>query len=86
MTPNQDFIIGPHSHCKGLYVAAGGSFHSWKFMPILGRYVVKMLKGELEPEMARRWAWDRENIGGTIPKYIPKRDIKDVPGYDKIED
>src|SRR6266487_6399292 len=65
VTPNQDFIISPHPHCKNLYLATGGSFHSWKFMPTIGKYVVQMLDGTLDEEKVRRWAWDRENNGAA---------------------
>lgn len=84
MTPNQDFIIAAHPHCKRLYIATGGSFHSWKFMPTLGRYVVKMLQGKLDPEHASRWAWDRSNDGGALPEYLPRRDLKDILGYEDM--
>lgn len=53
ITPNQDFIICPHPHSKNLYIASGGSFHAWKFLPILGKYVVAMLQGELDSDLAR---------------------------------
>ncbi|RAL58929.1 hypothetical protein DID88_009220 [Monilinia fructigena] len=36
ITPNQDFIISPHPRCQNLYIATGGSFHGWKFLPIIG--------------------------------------------------
>lgn len=81
ITPNQDFIISPHPHCQGLYVATGGSFHSWKFVPVLGRYVVQMLQGTLSDELAARWAWDRPADGGALPEFLPHRDLKDIPGY-----
>ncbi|EXF81366.1 FAD dependent oxidoreductase [Colletotrichum fioriniae PJ7] len=35
VTPDEDFIISPHSASKNLYVATCGSFHGWKFLPIL---------------------------------------------------
>lgn len=78
ITPNQDFIITPHPHVKGLYIATGGSFHSWKFMPIIGEYVVKMMQGTLPADMAKRWAWDRSSEGSALKEYLPKRDLKDI--------
>jgi len=59
-TTSGDFIISPHSAAEGLYVATCGNFHGWKFFPVLGKYVVQMLEGELEPELVSKWAWDRE--------------------------
>ncbi|EOO00129.1 putative sarcosine oxidase protein [Phaeoacremonium minimum UCRPA7] len=78
ITPNQDFIITPHPHSKGLYIATGGSFHSWKFMPIIGEYVVKMMQGTLPADIASRWAWDRSSEGSALKEYLPKRDLKDI--------
>ncbi|KAF2769087.1 hypothetical protein EJ03DRAFT_336447 [Teratosphaeria nubilosa] len=62
-----------------LYLATGGSFHSWKFMPTIGQYIVKMLHGELNEEQSNRWAWDRTASGGSaLPEYIPARDLQDI--------
>ncbi|KAF9869395.1 L-pipecolate oxidase [Colletotrichum karsti] len=36
-TTSSDFIISPHSAAKGLYVATCGSFHGFKFFPVLGK-------------------------------------------------
>ncbi|KAI4163404.1 MAG: hypothetical protein LQ342_002911 [Letrouitia transgressa] len=76
ITPNQDFLITAHPYCGNLYVATGGSFHGWKFLPIIGEYVVKLLKGVLEPELVRRWGWDKAKGGGAHEKLMPRRDLK----------
>ncbi|KAF3898425.1 L-pipecolate oxidase [Trichophyton interdigitale] len=78
VTPNQDFIICAHPHSQNLYIASGGSFHAWKFMPSIGGYVEKMIKGNLDPDMAKRWAWDRANSGGACAVYLPTRDLGGV--------
>ncbi|KAG7131629.1 L-saccharopine oxidase like protein [Verticillium longisporum] len=57
-TKSHDFLITPHPHCANLFVATGGSFHGWKFLPVIGEYIVDMLFGRLAPEYADRWAWD----------------------------
>jgi sarcosine oxidase/L-pipecolate oxidase len=81
VTPNQDFIICQHPHSRNLSIAAGGSFHGWKFMANIGQYVVQMLHGKLDEEMQRRWAWNRSNDGGACSMYIPVRDLKDIETY-----
>jgi len=78
VTPNQDWIISPHPHCSGLYVVGGGSFHSWKFLPNIGRYVIQMLDRTLDKEMTEKWAWDRPTDGAACEMYIPTRDLKDI--------
>ncbi|KAI9798298.1 MAG: hypothetical protein M1833_004870 [Piccolia ochrophora] len=78
ITPNQDFIISPHPRCPHLYIATGGSFHGWKFLPVLGEYVVQMLRGTLSEEAARRWAWDREQKGAAQGGLMPRRELRDI--------
>ncbi|KAL7622400.1 hypothetical protein AAE478_007905 [Parahypoxylon ruwenzoriense] len=79
-TPDEDWIISPHPASKNLYIAAGGSFHGFKFLPIIGKYVAQMIHGELPEEHARRWAWDRKMTPVVTP-YTPRGDLRDVPGY-----
>ncbi|TQN63818.1 L-pipecolate oxidase, partial [Colletotrichum shisoi] len=64
-TPRHDFLITHHPRCKNLFIATGGSFHAWKFFPVIGKYVVQMLRGELGPEYAETWGWDRD-AGGQV--------------------
>ncbi|KAI0204180.1 sarcosine oxidase [Astrocystis sublimbata] len=72
VTPSEDFIISSHSASTGLFIATCGSFHGWKFLPVIGKYVVQMLDGTLEPELKRKWAWDKPLAkipGKNWPKY-----------------
>ncbi|KAI5866133.1 sarcosine oxidase [Durotheca rogersii] len=79
-TPDEEWIISPHPAAGSLYVATGGSFHAFKFLPIIGKYVVQMIEGTLPEEYARRWAWDRKITPIRTP-YMPRGDLSDVPGY-----
>lgn len=79
-TPTHDFLVTPHPHCQGLYVATGGSFHGWKFLPVIGDYIADMMQGSLDPEYADRWAWDKK--GGddgrsANPTYQVVGDLQD---------
>lgn len=78
VTPNQDFVITPHPHCQRHLIATAGSFHGWKFMPTLGRYVVEMLDGTLDPALAKRWAWDRGTEGGAHRGLLPQLELRDL--------
>jgi sarcosine oxidase/L-pipecolate oxidase len=71
-------VICEHPHSKGLYIIAGGSFHSWKFLPTIGKYVVQMIDGTLDPELAHRWAWDRDNDKSELDFMWPEREMKDI--------
>ena len=78
LTQDDNWYICPHPRCKNLYIATGGSFHGWKFLPILGEYVVRMLDGKLEKEEEENWAWDR-NIEGLPPNPLePMRELRDI--------
>ena len=77
VTPDNNWFISPHLRCKNLYIATAGSFHGWKFLPIIGKYVVQMLKGQLSEEMKKRWHWDR-TFEGTPTSLMPKREMRDL--------
>lgn len=78
ITPTQDQIICEHPHSKSLYLVTGGSFHSWKFLPTVGKYVVQMLEGTLDSKLAKTWAWDRNSEGSAHEGLIPRREMRDV--------
>ena len=59
-------------------MVTGGSFHGWKFLPTIGKYVVQMVEGDLDPELAKSWAWDRDNNGSAHEGLFPRREMKDV--------
>ena len=75
-TTTSDFIISPHSASKGLYIATCGSFHGFKFFPVLGKYITQMLEGELEPELAEKWAWDRPRSGPSQNVEYPNSEMR----------
>ncbi|KAI0487513.1 sarcosine oxidase [Xylaria cf. heliscus] len=77
VTPSEDFIISSHTASTGLFIATCGSFHGWKFLPVIGQYVVQMLDGTLEPELKRKWAWDRP-LPRSPGKSWPKHDLKEL--------
>jgi sarcosine oxidase / L-pipecolate oxidase len=87
ITKSQDWIISPHEACQNLFIATGGSFHAWKFLPILGSNIVDMMDGTLSPEKVRRWGWSGKHPaeGGACESYIPKRDMKDIIGTEKVK-
>ncbi|KAI1080607.1 FAD dependent oxidoreductase [Whalleya microplaca] len=77
-TPSEDFIISPHSASRGLYIATCGSFHGWKFFPIIGDYVRQMLEGTLEAELLKKWAWDREIPDASKSRWWPRKELDDL--------
>ena len=51
-------------------VATGGSCHGFKYLPVLGRWIVDIIEGKKlsggDAEMARRWRW-RSIENGVVP-------------------
>ena len=58
-----DFWIGLDPDRPGLAVAAGGSGHGFKFLPVLGELIADACAGRLAPEYAR-FAWREAASGG----------------------
>ncbi|KAL1869969.1 hypothetical protein VTK73DRAFT_2890 [Phialemonium thermophilum] len=56
-TKDLHFRICPYPKARNLYIATCGAHHGFKFMPIIGRYVVDMLEGKLSEQHARAWSW-----------------------------
>lgn len=38
-------------------MATGGSLHGWKFLQLLGEFVVDSILGTLRQELVQRWSW-----------------------------
>jgi sarcosine oxidase / L-pipecolate oxidase len=72
------FLIDKHPERKGLYLATAGSAHGFKFLPVIGKYIVDMLESKLEPSIAEYWRW-RPNKArkrrGPDPHPYPTRDL-----------
>jgi sarcosine oxidase/L-pipecolate oxidase len=71
VTPTEDWLLcrHPDASLHNLTIATGGSFHSYKFLPIAGKYVAKVLGGEsCGEEKDRAWKWktkeERLSTGG----------------------
>ncbi|KAK3390090.1 FAD dependent oxidoreductase [Podospora didyma] len=88
-TPTHDFLITPHPHCANLCVASGGSFHGWKFLPVIGKYIVRMMDGRADGsfkgDLAERWAWDRDpdDKRAANPTYQIEGDLQDMKKDDE---
>ncbi|KAJ4359988.1 uncharacterized protein N0V89_000547 [Didymosphaeria variabile] len=63
VTPTEDWVLSRHpdDRLKNLYIAVGGSFHSYKFMPNAGKYLLNVLYGKSNgEEKDRAWKWKNE--------------------------
>lgn len=83
VSPSQDHIISqhPNSRLSNLYLAVGGSFHSYKFLPTIGKYVINILEGRSNgKEKDEHWAWKRADFEGrgAHEKAFPQRELRDL--------
>lgn len=76
LTKTQDFVISAVEEKEQLYVAYGGSFHGWKFLPNIGEYVVDTIEGKLEASWKERWSGKFESKDRIHESVIPKRELK----------
>lgn len=77
---SSDFIITPQPAAENLYIATCGSFHGWKFFPVLGKYVMQMIEGDLEQELVDKWHWDANRPAKETNPDFPRHDMRDL-GY-----
>lgn len=54
---DNSFLIDHVPSRPGVFVCSGGSGHGFKFLPILGREVVKILEGETQTVYREMWKW-----------------------------
>lgn len=83
-TPDYNFLIAPHPDYPGLSLAVGGSAHGFKFLPVVGKYIVDMLENKLDPEIQKKWRWRpgaKLPYGTVDPHPTPLLDLNDVPGW-----
>lgn len=70
-----NFLIDYVPGRPGVFVCSGGSGHGFKFLPILGREVVKILEGDSEPNVYRElWKW-RDSGNGLQEDEADARDL-----------
>lgn len=77
---NQLICQHPDPRLSNLYFATAGSFHSWKFLPTIGKYVVNMLNGNSNgAEKDAAWQWKTTFAErGAHEKVKPRRDLADL--------
>ncbi|KAK2806203.1 hypothetical protein FQN50_005926 [Emmonsiellopsis sp. PD_5] len=81
-TPDRHFLATPHPEHKNLYFAAGGSAHGFKFLPVLGRYIVDMLEGKLDPATAHSWRWrPGQEEAKNLAHLDPVLELEDLNGW-----
>lgn len=84
--PDYNFLISPHPTHRNLNIAIGGSAHGFKFLPVLGKYIVEMMEGKLDAETTRKWRWRPGVVPAdhtTNPHQEEPTDLNSLPGWKK---
>lgn len=71
-TPDGHFLVDRHPGREGVFVAAGGSGHAFKFAPVLGGLIADVVEGRAPP-WAARFAW-RERAAVAAAHGLPAAD------------
>ena len=81
VSPDQSQLIcrHPDPRLSNLFLATAGSFHSWKFLPVIGEYIANVLEGKSNgEEKDTEWQWKRAWTGrGAHEKVRPQGDLRD---------
>jgi len=87
-SPDDDWIIGFHPSRENVLIATAGSGHAYKFLPVLGSIVVDVIQGSLDPQIARKFAVDRQMNKQKAPRYgglrVRELDLKELCGPDDL--
>lgn len=89
VTPTEDWVLSQHpdGRLKNMFVAVGGSFHSYKFLPVAGKYLLNVLNGRSNgEEMDQAWKWKDETElrqksakeFGQSPQSLNRLDLQDM--------
>ncbi|TFK52788.1 DAO-domain-containing protein [Heliocybe sulcata] len=75
-----NWIVSPHpSSPSSLYIATAGSGHSFKNLPVIGKYVCDCLEGRLPEDLRKTWRWRPDKVEGA--PQLSRVDIKDQHGW-----
>ncbi|KAF2732928.1 FAD/NAD(P)-binding domain-containing protein [Polyplosphaeria fusca] len=65
VTPTDDWLMCKHPHpsLSNLFLAVGGSFHSYKFLPIAGKFMSNILEDKSNGvEKDKTWRWKEDAV------------------------
>lgn len=83
---DSNFLIDKCPYYENVYVASGDSGHGFKFLPNIGKYIVKKLEGSLEPELDEAWRWKLNPDFAAKPstrRPRPHLNLEDINFYEE---
>ncbi|KXL49023.1 hypothetical protein M433DRAFT_132819 [Acidomyces richmondensis BFW] len=86
VTPTEDLLMckHPNQQLNNLYLAVGGSFHSYKFLPVAGKYMINVLKGNTNGEEKDRiWGWKSAETLRQSERLYKGRERRELKDYEE---
>lgn len=88
-TPDRYFLIDEHPDYKGtLVLATGDSGHGFQHIPLIGKYISKLIvngREGLDEEMREKWRWRPETVSSRIQNRYGGtglvKDLKDIKDW-----
>lgn len=69
------FLIDKSPYHEDVYIATGDSGHAFKFLPNIGKYIVRRIEGTLNKELSELWKWkknpsfaEEKNAQSRVPR------------------
>lgn len=79
---DNQFVIDAVPNRPGVMVATGGSGHAFKFLPVIGKFVVDHIEG-IQSDMLKKWQW-RQPKDGEKPHNELMKGLADQNALQKV--
>ncbi|KAL4886624.1 FAD dependent oxidoreductase [Aspergillus karnatakaensis] len=80
-TADANLLICEYPKWRNFVLATGDSGHSFKILPNIGKHVVELLEGTLDPELASEWRWRPGGDALKSRRAAPAKDLAEMPGW-----
>ncbi|EFX01570.1 fructosyl peptide oxidase [Grosmannia clavigera kw1407] len=84
-TADSDLLICEYPKWKNFILATGDSGHSFKLLPSIGKHVVELIEGNLDPDLAHYWRWRPGGDALKSNRGAAPKDLSDLPGWNHDE-
>lgn len=75
-TVSGDWLIDYHPDVDNVVIASGDSGHGFKFTPIIGREILKVIERNPSPEYAVRWSFNGDLVAGADVRTGERQELR----------
>ncbi|KAL7421440.1 hypothetical protein Q5752_004326 [Cryptotrichosporon argae] len=78
-----NWLLCAHPTYKGVVICSGDSGHTFKMLPLVGKYAADLIEGKLSEEDRERWRWrpEQRKSGDTGREGAQPEDLNSLPGW-----